>query len=369
MIFSGRVVVPQTLVQSALKMLHKGHLGIVKTKLLARKYLFWIGSSKDIEEFVGKCSVCKTVNSDNQPKSYVSWEKTSHPFQRIHLDFFYFAGKQVLILVDSFSRFVDCKVMSSTTARSLILILSEIFAYFSDPATIVTDNGPPFQSAEFSDWCCSRKIELIHTPQYHPQSNGLAERNVQTVKTVLKKMIVSNVSDLDLKLKLSDVLQTLRNAPIVHGTSGVETPFSRIFRFECRNDLAKLRESGPKRGSESGVEAVLVPPSRKFGLGEKVYITSPEFDKVRKVGKVSKVLGKNVYLVEFDGKLRKFASNHMVRAFRMQPQELKIAQSSSVTETPKEPVHNTPETIGKQKCARPKRATRKPARFRASDFV
>lgn len=78
---------------------------------------------------------------------------------------------------------------SSTNARETCLKLKQIFSVFGLPAEIVADNGPPFNSSEFNNFCQVNGIKLINTPPYHPQSNGSAERAVQTVKKGLEKSL------------------------------------------------------------------------------------------------------------------------------------------------------------------------------------
>ena len=43
-----------------------------------------------------------------------------------------------------------------------------------------------FSAQQFQQWMRAIGCKLLHTPEYHPQSNGLAERMVQAVKTALK---------------------------------------------------------------------------------------------------------------------------------------------------------------------------------------
>ncbi|KII65532.1 hypothetical protein RF11_15161 [Thelohanellus kitauei] len=52
---------------------------------------------------------------------------------------------------------------------------------------IVSDNSTSFSSQEFRSWCEERGISLIMGSPYHPATNGLAERFVQTFKRALQK--------------------------------------------------------------------------------------------------------------------------------------------------------------------------------------
>ena len=59
------------------------------------------------------------------------------------------------------------------------------------PRSIVTDNGPPFDSRVYKNFCQELKIKnLYSTPQY-PQSNGQAKTSNITLLTALKKRLHS----------------------------------------------------------------------------------------------------------------------------------------------------------------------------------
>ena len=60
---------------------------------------------------------------------------------------------------------------------------------------IVSDNRPQFTSAEMSQFVTNYGFHHVTTSPYHPQSNGLVERMVQTIKNLL-----ANTDDLCLTL-------------------------------------------------------------------------------------------------------------------------------------------------------------------------
>jgi transposase InsO family protein len=54
---------------------------------------------------------------------------------------------------------------------------------FGFPDEIVSDNGPPFSSEKFNNFCVENNVKHTLTPPYHSQSNGSAERAVQSIKS------------------------------------------------------------------------------------------------------------------------------------------------------------------------------------------
>ena len=76
--------------------------------------------------------------------------------------------------------------MSSTTAGRATNVLREMFARFGIPQQLVSDSGPQFVSKEFKQFMLINEIKHIKSSPYHPTSNGVAERMVQTLKLALK---------------------------------------------------------------------------------------------------------------------------------------------------------------------------------------
>ena len=63
-----------------------------------------------------------------------------------------------------------------------------IFSNFGLPDEIFSDNWPQFTAQQFQEFCKCNVIKHSRIPSYHPASNGAAEREVQVVKSAMKKM-------------------------------------------------------------------------------------------------------------------------------------------------------------------------------------
>lgn len=210
-----RVVVPPPGRSSVLDELHETHTGMSKMKSLARSYIWWPGMDADIEQCVKQCSNCQEMGSSQPTAQLHPWEWPAQPWSRLHLDFAGpFMNCMYLVLVDAHSKWLDVKIMKDITTATTVKSLREIFATHGIPRTIVTDNGPSFTSEEFTRFMKVNGIRHITSAPYHPSTNGLAERGVQTMKNGLKQMQSGTVEE-----KLAKFLFKYRITP--HTTTGV----------------------------------------------------------------------------------------------------------------------------------------------------
>jgi len=191
LLFSNRVVVPQALQKKVLELLHLGHPGVVRTKLLARSLVWWLSLNSDIETMCQSCHPCTLVNFKSVDSRTYPWPAVKAPFERVHVDLFVFKSVTFFLYVDAFSKWMYVAPMPKTDAQSVISELQKIFAFWGLPRKMVSDNGPPFSSQEYKHFCTRLDIILAYSPVSHPESNAQVERSVQIVKKSLKKLCAS----------------------------------------------------------------------------------------------------------------------------------------------------------------------------------
>ena len=140
-----------------------------------------------------------------------------------------------LVVVDAHSKWPEVIPAGSTTSSSTIEVLRDLFARFGIPEQIVSDNGAQFVSEDFQAFVKSNGIRHITSAPYHPATNGLAERAVQTFKQAFRSM---HQSSRPVKEKLAKFLIAYRNTP--HSTAGV-SPTQLLFGrpLRTRLDLVK----------------------------------------------------------------------------------------------------------------------------------
>ncbi|XP_061705624.1 uncharacterized protein K02A2.6-like [Cydia pomonella] len=145
-----RLVVPEGCRKQILDLIHEPHMGVVKSKALARSYVWWPGIDEALERKCLACTVC-AAHADDPPRATPrSWGCPAQAWSRLHLDFMGpIAGKTYLVAVDATSKWLEVFPVPSTAAKFTINRLSELFSRFGNPRQVVTDNGPPFTSSEF----------------------------------------------------------------------------------------------------------------------------------------------------------------------------------------------------------------------------
>ena len=170
-----------------LKAIHASHLGIVKCKSRARESLFWPGISSQIEEEIEKCSTCALNQKQNPKQPMLETDTPNRPWSIVSTDLLEFRGHHYLITVDHYSKWPELAKLDNLSSNNTISYLKSQFARYGVPDKLLSDNGPQYSSSLFAKF--ARDYGFIHvtTSPHYSQSNGQAERTVQTVKNMLRK--------------------------------------------------------------------------------------------------------------------------------------------------------------------------------------
>lgn len=241
-------------------------------KSVARYYVWWPTLDKDIEEKVALCDLCQESRGASPQVPMQPWKWPETPWKRVHIDYFGpYERKMVLLIVDAHSKWIDAHVVESATTLATIAKLRTTFATFGLPETVVSDNGSVFRSAEFVAFLASNGIQHVTTAPYHPASNGLAERAVQTIKNMLQKQ-----PNAPLRVQLDRALFAYRN--LINETTG-KTPAELMFGRRLRTRLDSLLQGPHQRVVEKQEQAKqrydVHKSPRVFGECEPVYVRTP----------------------------------------------------------------------------------------------
>ena len=238
--YGHRIVIPKVLQDQILNVLHLGHFGMQRMKQLARTAVYWPGIDADIEKTARHCPTCNEHQRLPPKQPVHPWIPPEEPWIRVHIDHaINFKGHNWLVMVDAYSKYPCIHMMSSITTKATIRKLEEDFSHFGYPHAIVSDNATCFSSAEFKTWCAERGIEHLHGAPYHPETNGAAERLVQTFKQSVKK------SSLPPAEALQQFLLHYRRTPLCDGRSPSELLNGRQIRAKIDTFIPTKRALTP----------------------------------------------------------------------------------------------------------------------------
>ena len=175
------------------------------------------------------------MNRPSLGKTVSTWPEAD-VWERLHMNWGYVKDQgNILVIVDAGSGWIEAFLAGNRTSETVKIYLSQIFARFGIPKTLVSDNGPEFVSGDFKQWRESLGIKKIESPVYHLRANGLAERAVQTVKRALQAWSPNlNVS---FGAFLQRALMTHRNTSKTRSKTPVELLLGRRVRLPAIADF------------------------------------------------------------------------------------------------------------------------------------
>jgi hypothetical protein len=99
----------------------------------------------------------------------------------------------LIVAVNYFTKWVEAEPIPSKennidAPHVATFIMRNIIARFGIPSAILSDQGREFCNELNDDLCARLNINRRIATAYHPQTNGLTERNNGTVTSILKKM-------------------------------------------------------------------------------------------------------------------------------------------------------------------------------------
>ncbi len=192
------LVIPESAHQTVLSACHDppsmGHQGIDRTKARLQNRYFWYGLSKSVRQYVQMCAVCNKHKKPNRHAKFpLTCFQAGTPMERVHLDFLgplpktARGNEYVLMMVDQFTKWVECIALPSQTAEvTAHAAVTEFFSRFGCPFNIQTDRGSNFESQLFTSVCELLHVHKTRTTPYRPSANGQVERYNRTLMDAVR---------------------------------------------------------------------------------------------------------------------------------------------------------------------------------------
>ena len=165
-VFKGqRLVVPLSLRKELMDVIHATHIGIEECLRRARDSLYWPRMNKELKDKISKCAVC-LANRVSQPKEPIQQHDfIARPWSKVGADLCVIDNRELLVVCDYYSNFIDVSRLSTVTTSSVVRELKEIFAQRGVPDTLVTDNV--VRSFHQPNWRCLPERGISTTSLRH----------------------------------------------------------------------------------------------------------------------------------------------------------------------------------------------------------
>ena len=110
------------IIPKSLQLAHEGHQGIVVTKILLRKKVWFPNIDQQAEDLVKGCLSCQaTVEANNREPLKISPLSDTH-LPKVDVDFCgpFPSDDYLLVVLDEYSRYPEVEIIKSTSANSVI---------------------------------------------------------------------------------------------------------------------------------------------------------------------------------------------------------------------------------------------------------
>ena len=220
-----------------------GHSGRDITRQRVRERYYWPDWCADVDEFVRTCDLCQSQkkNSGVVLKARVDYRSTSipygNPWSLVGIDLMGPLAlsdgeyKYIMTVICYYTKYVELVALKSKSGIDVGQSLFEVFCRQGFPNAVITDQGKEFVN-QLSEYLY-KQTDVHHriTSAYHPQANGLVERQNHTTMNKMRTLI-SNKCDQDKWRQLLPPLQMCINST-KHRMTGY-TPFQLMTTRQMR---------------------------------------------------------------------------------------------------------------------------------------
>ena len=310
---------PYTLQKKLLREFHIGHPGMTKMKSLIGNPKKWPRMDQDIEKIVKEYRGCQLA-AKAPPIKIWPGPKTDAPWMRLHIDYAGpLNGHYHLIIVDSFSKWLEIFKCRHPTSTNTLNVLNELFSRNGTPKALVSDSGTQFTGREFKDFCTSLSIDHITTSVYHSRSNGLSERFMDTFKRALRKNQAMDTDERNIQ-KFLAVYRITTNLKTDSNLSPAERKIWSVFARLLPSPKKKVKENFATKFYKPGDRVFF----RNFRGGKNFW----------EDGIITKRLGRGIYML----KRRRFECKRRLNQLR--PRYIKDVTKNDREELPMELIYD-----------------------------
>ncbi|MBW0513804.1 hypothetical protein O181_053519 [Austropuccinia psidii MF-1] len=173
--------------------IYSGHLSEERTMERIKTCAWWPSWRKDLIEYCHSCDRCQKANKATGKRFglMIHIQEPSTPWEVLHMDWVTAlppGGDEsynvCLVIVDRYSKtpiFLPCH-KDDRAMDTALLILKRVISHTGLFKNIISDRDPKLISALLPNLHKLLGTKLSFSTAYHPQTDGLAERMIQTLE-------------------------------------------------------------------------------------------------------------------------------------------------------------------------------------------
>ena len=162
-----------------------GHGGVQRTiRNLKKISQVWPGMRAAVKLFIRNCPCCQKMSEKSfAVNSYRYTTSNYKPMECLNIDFIGpFPDKgYILVMIDTFTRFVELKATPDNTAKSACTALVEHIGRYGAPSILRSDNGPHFANHVIDEFTKLVGTEHNKILAYSSEENAIVERTNKEV--------------------------------------------------------------------------------------------------------------------------------------------------------------------------------------------
>ncbi|XP_070057278.1 uncharacterized protein [Nicotiana tomentosiformis] len=260
-----------------------------------KEQYWWDNMKKSIAEFVAQCPNCQQVKIEHQKPSGLiqNIEIPTWKWEVINMDFIiglprsYHKFDSIWVIVDRLTKSAHFLPVKTTyTAEDYAkLYIKEIVRLHGVPVSIISDRGAQFTANFWRSFQKGLGTQVNLSTAFHPQTDGQAERTIQTLEDMLRACV------LDFKGNWDDHLALIEFAYNNSYHSSIKmAPYEALYGRRCRSpvgwfEVERLRTAQSRQKSYSDVRR----RDLEFEVGDWVFLKISPMKGVMRFGKKGKL--------------------------------------------------------------------------------